>query len=341
MQRNSFAALAALFLSVGLLAQTPNVPSTPAALNVPNDMQGSRTDALVIVTNAITGTPVQEAAVTFVIPVTKSLYTTHTDANGVAYCGDRDSQLSVFELGQDSITFAVDMPGFETEKVSVELPPVEGKCVNVTKAAQTFAVALWPHGQRKEEHTTAVPPPVADCEYREVFVRSFTALCEESTSNYASVFITHGVCASPIDWSNTTTQTKQFETSFSLELEQEAQVKIGKLLGAKLKQSVSISGAAEWSYTSTVVFQGKLGVNPLLNTLCGHACMNASQKVIVTQRERRCCVTPGTLYGCNQWGPWIAVGQPIETRVNTGYCTTEAALYPCANPPSPLPRCAQ
>lgn len=305
----------------------------------PVEIQNTRTDALVLVVNGQTGLPIQEAAVTFVVPIGSVLVTVYTDANGVAYCGDRHSDLSVFEFGRDTIAFTVDALGFPSESLAVELPPVEGKCVNTTKACQTFLVEM---GKKDSGQTTASQPPAAtQCEYREVFVKSYTALCEESTANYASVFITHGICASPIDWSNTTSQTKTFETSFSIELETEASAKIGKVLGAKLTQSVSASGGAEWTHKSTVVFQGKLGVNPVATTLCGHACMNAAQKVIVTQRERRCCVTPGTLYGCNEWGPWVAVGQPIETRINTGYCTTEAALYPCATPPSPLPRCAQ
>lgn len=324
------AASAALFLAATVLAQ------------VPVTIQNTRTDALVLVTDEVTGDPIVEAAVTFVIPVTSSLHTVWTDQNGVAYCGDRNSELSVFEFGRDAIAFEVARIGYQSASVASALPATEGKCQHVTKACQTFAVSLLPNGTvRKDGHTSAVTPPLTTCEYREVFVRAYTALCEESTSNYASVFITHGICASPIDWSNTTSQSKKFDTSFSIELETEASAKIGKVLGAKLTQSVSASGASEWSYSSTVVFQGKLGVNPLPAALCGHSCMNASQKVIVTQRERRCCITPGALYGCNEWGPWTPTGQPIETRVNTGYCTTEAALYPCATPPTPRPGCAQ
>lgn len=323
------AALAALLLIAALPAQ------------VPPEIQAVRTDALVLVTHSVTGQPIQEAAVTFAIPLTQSLYTVHTDQNGVAYCGDRNSELSVFEFGRDAIAFEVSHPSFASEHVACELPPVEGKCVNVTKTCQTFAVQLGP--KKKEEWTVGQPatPPPVPCEYREVFVKSYTALCEESTFNYASVFITQGVCASPIDWSNTTSQTKKFEVGFSHKLTSEATAKVGKVLGAKLSASTSITGDAEWSYASTVVFQGKLGTNAVAATLCGHACMNAAQKVIVTQPQRRCCIQPGTLYGCNLWGEWEDWGAEVETRVNTGYCTTEAKLYPCASPPTPIPGCAQ
>lgn len=308
---------------------------------VPIDIQNTRTDALVIVLNDQTGDPVAEAAVTFFIPVGNLTHTVYTDRLGVAYCGDRESEFSVFEFGRDMISFTVSHPFFVTHRTCVMLPAVEGNCTHVTKSCQTFAVRLGGGGTT----SASWPPPVVTtnplCEYREVFVRAYTALCEDSTANYASVFITHGVCASPIDWSNTTSQTRRFEASFSSTLTAEANGAITKVLGGRMAITTNAAGEAEWTYNSTVVFQGKLGVNPVNAALCGHACMNAAQKVIVTQKQKRCCIQPGALWGCNQWGAWGNDGPPTETRVNTGYCTTEAALYPCANPPVPLPGCAK
>ena len=345
MRFNAHAAFAALILCATVTAQ------------VPTEVQGIRTDALVYVTDEL-GTRLPESAVTFVVPVGQTLVTVYTDQNGVAYCGDRDSALSVFEFGQDSISFMVQRPGFVDAHVDSTLPPVENACSVNTKVCQTFHVRMVPTTGSvlpKEEHevvkdetdigqavldmTTGVQNPPM-CQYREVFVRDYTALCHESTMNYASVFITHGVCASPIDWSNTDSQKREYETSWSTEITAEASRTIEKVLGAKLGTKHTESGKEIKTHTSTVVFQGKLGTTALPATLCGYSCMNASQKVIVTQLEVRCCIRQNG-FGCLEWGAWRDKGKPTETRVNTGFCTTEAALYLCATPPSPMPRCAQ
>lgn len=331
------AALAAFLLCAAVSAQ------------VPPEMQGIRTDALVYVTDEL-GTKLPESAVTFVVPIGQALVTVYTDQNGIAYCGDRDSQLSVFQFGLDEIVFTVQRQGFTTATVNASLPAVENVCNVNTKVCQTFHVRMVPTTgsvlpppavvvtDSKSDWTAVQNPPM--CQYREVFVRDYSALCHESTMNYASVFFTHGVCASPIDWSNTDSQKKEYEVSWSTEITAEASRTIEKVLGAKLGTKHTDAGKEVKTHTSTVVFQGKLGTTPVSTTLCGYSCMNASQKVIVTQLEVRCCIRQNG-YGCLEWGAWRAKGGPTETRVNTGFCTTEAALYPCATPPSPLPRCAQ
>ncbi|MFN9754872.1 MAG: hypothetical protein ACK58X_00520 [Planctomycetota bacterium] len=328
------AALAAFLLCAAVSAQ------------VPPEIQDIRTDALVYVTDEL-GTKLPEAAVTFVVPIGQVLVTVYTDQNGIAYCGDRDSQLSVFQFGQDDIAFSVQRPGFNDAAVRASLPAVENACNVNTKVCQTFHVRMVPTtGSVLPPETPAhVPtmtavqnPPM--CQYREVFVRDYTALCHESTMNYASVFFTHGVCASPIDWSNTDSQKREYEVSWSTEITAEASQTIEKVLGAKLGTKHIEAGKEVRTHTSTVVFQGKLGTTPVSTTLCGYSCMNASQKVIVTQLEVRCCIRQNG-YGCLEWGVWRSKGGPTETRVNTGFCTTEAALYPCANPPSPIPGCAR
>jgi hypothetical protein len=328
------AALAALLVCAAMPAQ------------VPPEIQGIRTDALVYVTDEL-GTKLPETAVTFIVPIGQALVTVYTDQNGVAYCGDRNSALSVFEFGRDDISFLVQRPGFVDARVCSRLPAVENVCTTNTKVCQTFHVRMVPTtGSVLPPVTTSVPTPTTGvqnppmCQYREVFIRDYSVLCHQSTMNYASVFITHGVCASPIDWSNTDSQKREYEVSWSTEITAEASRTIEKVLGAKLATKHTDSGKEVKSHTSTVVFQGKLGTNALPATLCGYACMNASQKVIVTQLEVRCCIRQNG-YGCLEWGAWRSKGGPTETRVNTGFCTTEAALYLCASPPNPLPGCAQ
>ncbi len=131
MRFNAHAAFAALILCATVVAQ------------VPTEVQGIRTDALVYVTDEL-GTRLPESAVTFVVPIGQALVTVYTDQNGVAYCGDRDSALSVFEFGHDSISFMVQRPGFVDAHVDSTLPPVENACSVNTKVCQTFHVRMVP-----------------------------------------------------------------------------------------------------------------------------------------------------------------------------------------------------
>lgn len=190
--------------------------------------------------------------------------------------------------------------------------------------------------------TTGTQPPQNPpmCQYEERFVRAYTALCHDSTTNFAAVSYVNGVCASPLDWSNSTANKQSYTVTWSATLTNEAQASIEKVLSNKLTSTITGSSTRSWSYEQTVTFQGKLGAQRLTG-MCGYACMNTVQRVIVTEKWIRCCVRQNG-YGCLEWGDWRRDPRygPIETRVNTGYCTTEMRLYPCATPPPVIPGCA-
>lgn len=324
---------------IAMLAILPTI----LAAQVPLEVQATRCDALVLVRNEL-GQPL-EAAVTFVIPLGRVLHTVYTDSLGVAYCGDRDSELSVFAYGRDAVAFHVTSPGYRDVNVVRPLDAVQGTCPAPTKVVETFGVTMIPTTGPMFPPTpvaarTVGQQPVAMCQYREDFVRSYTAMCHESTANYASVYITHGVCASPVDWSNSTSQTQEYTYTWSDEVTSEATASIEKVLGSKLSAKKTETGKIVNEFKSTVLFQGKLGVNAVQATLCGYSCMNATQRIIVTQRMVRCCLRQNG-FGCIQWGEWRNKGPETETRVSTGYCTTESALFPCATPPNPIPSCAR
>ncbi len=320
---------------------------------IPLDTQQSRCDLQVRVVDQA-GVEIPTARGEFFSPF-GVLIDVKADQHGVLYCGARDSQLSVFPYGSD-LVFLVHADGYASQKVFFTLPPVLG-CTTCgqgdVKLVESLDVALELAGVSLLQAggpTTADQPATAPtddasnppmCQYEERFVRAYSALCHESTSNFASVSYVNGVCASPLDWSNTTANKQTYTATWSSNLTAEASSSIEKVLSGKLKSTLSTGGSREWSYDQTVTFQGKLGSKNLPG-MCGYACMNTTQRVIVTERWIRCCARQNG-WGCLEWGDWRRDPryQPIETRVNTGYCTTEMRLYPCNNPPPVIPSCAQ
>lgn len=318
-----------------------------ASAQVPIGTQQARCDLQVRVTDD-QGNPVKAWGL-FATPF--GVVALKADPNGVLYVGDRNSQLSVYAYGVDRMAFALGADGYCDTKRVIELPPVQGCLTCGTgsiKLVETVDVVLAASVQSARatsgagSSTGGTQPPVNPpmCQYEERFVRSYTALCHDSTTNFASVSYVNGVCASPLDWSNSTANKQSYTATWSSSLTNEAQMQIEKALSNKLKVTVSGSATREWSYEQTVTFQGKLGGAPLPG-MCGYACMNTVQRVFVTEKWIRCCVRQNG-YGCLEWGDWRRDPRygPIETRVNTGYCTTEMRLYPCATPPPVIPSCA-
>lgn len=178
-----------------------------------------------------------------------------------------------------------------------------------------------------------------DCQYREIFVGAKSLLCHESSLNFNSYYVQRGRPSSVLDYTEDKQETHELSASWSAEVEATSQIRITNEIGGGFSATTVAGGAEAITTKSRVTLKMKFGEqqDP---ALCGYVCLNASQKAIFTQRQKRCCQVEG-MFGCAQWGEWRDEGPEIETRVATGFCTHSVGLFDCNNPPQEIPGCAQ
>jgi hypothetical protein len=191
-----------------------------------------------------------------------------------------------------------------------------------------FPVAPWP----------VVPPPPpspGDCERRTTVVSIRSVPCSQTTHHINSVEYVDGSPTSRMDLTEKRARTYEVTTAWDASLSVDAQIQLSSYMGGGFEASASASAASTITTRTSVTVDIDVGGEKFPGR-CGEICVGLLQTEIVMQRWKRCL---SDRVPSDAW-TWQPDGPPFSQRVPTGYCSY-SRLYPCNNPPTPVPTCGQ